>query len=208
MIYFIKDEIEISKLFYARQGEAEMTAAEKRARKRERKRLEEQRLFAEESANMTLEQKKTLLMQLGVPKAAAEHYLKQESDIWAVLPAFRFLKPLNDDLEFYKGGYKQMIERRIADGSLDERFPEVAALIKAGAAIEDIERFAYDLLLEAYHFLLYHLDDHTGAEVSDVFGEEDFSRYSYARLVEFGPDHQPTGRVVIEVHDKIPFSDL
>ena len=185
-----------------------MTAAEKRARKRERKRLEEQRLFAEESANMTLEQKKTLLMQLGVPKAAAEHYLKQESDVWAVLPAFRFLKPLNDDLEFYKGGYKQMIERRIADGSLDERFPEVAALIKAGAAIEDIERFAYDLLLEAYHFLLYHLDDHTGAEVSDVFGEEDFSRHSYARLVEFGPDHQPTGRVVIEVHDKIPFSDL
>ena len=58
-----------------------MTAAEKRARKRERKRLEEQRLFAEESANMTLEQKKTLLMQLGVPKAAAEHYLKQESDV-------------------------------------------------------------------------------------------------------------------------------
>ena len=133
MIYFIRDEIEISKLFYARQGEAEMTAAEKRARKRERKRLEEQRLFAEESANMTLEQKKTLLMQLGVPKAAAEHYLKQESDVWAVLPAFRFLKPLNDDLEFYKGGYKQMIERRVADGSLDERFPEVAALIKAGA---------------------------------------------------------------------------
>lgn len=101
-----------------------------------------------------------------------------------------------------------MIEKRIADGTLEKRLPEVSTLIKSGAKIEDIEAFAYDLVLESYESLLYQLDDHQGAEVSDVFLEEDFSKCGYARLMEQGADGEATGRYLFEVHGKIPFSNL
>ena len=73
---------------------------------------------------------------------------------------------------------------------------------------EQVERFAYDKTLGAYESLLYQLDDHTGAEVSDAFAREDFSRCSYGRLLEMGPDRNPTGRYLFEVHGMIPFSQL
>lgn len=151
---------------------------------------------------------KQLLVKMGLREETAEHYLQYDLEIWAVLPAFRLLKPLSDQLEFYRGGYRKMIEDRIADGTLEKRFPEVAALIQTGAKIEDIEAFAYDLVLESYESLLYQLDEHQGAEVSDVFLEEDFSKCGYARLMEQGADGQATGRYLFEVHGKIPFSDL
>ncbi len=37
-----------------------------------------------------------------------------------------------------------MIKKYIEQGVLDERFPEVSALIKEGASIESIEKFAYE----------------------------------------------------------------
>lgn len=64
------------------------------------------------------------------------------------------------------------------------------------------------MILEAYDGLLYQLDDHEGAEFSNVFLEEDFSKCGYARLMEMDADRNVTGRFLIEVHGKIPFSDL
>lgn len=157
---------------------------------------------------MTLEEKKSLLIKMGLCEKAAIHYLENESDIRAVLPAFRLLKPLNDQLEFYKGDYRKMIEKMIAEGSLEERLPEAAALVKCGASPKVIEKFAFHLVLEAYDGLLYQLDDHEGAEFSDVFRNEDFSKCGYARLMEMEADGKATGRYLIDVHGKIPFSDL
>lgn len=131
---------------------------------------------------------------MGLQERTAENYLKNESNIWAVLPAFRLLKPLNDTLEFYKGGYRKFIKKRIEDGTLSKQMPEVAELIKCGVSLENIEKFAYSLVLEAYDGLLYQLDDHEGAEVSDVFMDEEFSQCGYARLMEIGVDGK---RVVI-----------
>ncbi|MCI8557170.1 MAG: hypothetical protein HFI19_05270 [Lachnospiraceae bacterium] len=157
---------------------------------------------------MTLEEKKDLMVAMGLSEKTADWYLQYESDVWAVLPTFRFLKPLSDDLEFYKGGYRKMLEKRIEDGTLDKRFPIVAALRKEGASLETIEKFAYDLMFEAYESLLYHLDDPEGAEVDDCFLGEGFSRCSHGQLAEMGPDGYPTGRFLMEVHGKIPFSEL
>lgn len=111
---------------------------------------------------METEEMKQLLVKMGLREEAAEHYLQYESEIWAVLPAFRLLKPLSDQLEFYKGSYRKMLENRLADGTLEKRLPKVSALMKSGAAPEDIEAFAYDLVLEAFESILYQLDDHQG----------------------------------------------
>lgn len=157
---------------------------------------------------MTFEEKKNLLIKMGLSEEAAKDYLKAESDVRAVLPAFRLLKPLNDRLDFYKGEYREMIEKMIEDGTLEEQLPEAAALVKCGATPEVIEKFAFHLVLEAYDGLLYQLDDHEGAEFSDVFMDKDFSKCGYARLMEMGADGNATGRYLIEVHGKIPFSDL
>lgn len=157
---------------------------------------------------MTFEEKKNLLVKMGIHEETAKYYLENESDIWAVLPAFRFLKPLSDNLEFYKGGYREMIEKKIEDGLLEGQMPEAAALVKSGASPEIIEKFAFHLILEAYESILYQLDDHEGAETSDVFMDEDFSECGYGRLMEMGTDGESTGRYLIEVHGKIPFSDL
>lgn len=157
---------------------------------------------------MTLEEKKKLLVKMGLQEKVAECYLKEESNIWAVLPAFRLLKPLNDNLEFYKGEYKEFIKKQIEDGTLSKQMPEVAELVKYGASLQSIEKFAYRMVLETYESLLYQLDDHEGAEFSNVFMDEKFSQCGYARLMETGADGKITGRYLIEVHGKIPFSDL
>lgn len=155
---------------------------------------------------MTLEEKKNLLIKMGLCEETAKYYLKEDSNIRAVLPAFRLLKPLNDCLEYYNGEYRKMIEKTMEDGTLEERLPEVAALVKCGASPDIVEKFAFHLVLEAYDGLLYQLDDHESAEFSDVFMDEDFSKCGYAQLMEMDADGNATGRYLTEVHGKIPFS--
>ena len=157
---------------------------------------------------MTTEEKVRYLTALGLSEKTARWYLQYDTDVWAVVPAFRLLKPLSDDLEFYRGRYRALLERWQAEGVLEDKDPEAAALLKAGATTEQVERFAYDKTLGAYESLLYQLDDHTGAEVSDAFDKEDFSQCGYGRLLEMGPDRNPTGRYLFEVHGMIPFSQL
>ena len=94
---------------------------------------------------MTHEEKRRVLEELGIPGDSAEFYLGFESDIWAILPVFRLLKPLNDDLVFYQGGYKKLIERYQKEGKLAERMPAEARLVESGASPEDIEKLAYEI---------------------------------------------------------------
>lgn len=157
---------------------------------------------------MTFEEKLHVLEKLGLPKEYAKWELKYESDVWAVLACYRFLKPISDHLEFHKGGFADMIKKYKKQGVLDERFPEVAALIKEGASIENIEKFAYERISEAVECILYQLGDQESAECADVFDEIDFSEMNHLRLMEVGPDGKPTGRYAIELHGKIPFSEI
>ena len=153
-------------------------------------------------------EKITLLTALGLSERAARYYLKYETGIWAVVPSFRFLKPLNDELEFYRGRYRELLEQWQAEGSLEDKAPDAAVLIKAGATPEQVEAFAYEQTFHAYEMLLYQLDEHGGAEGSDAFREADFSECGYAKLAEAGPDGVPTGRYLFEVHGMLPFSEL
>lgn len=157
---------------------------------------------------MTVEEKMKYLTALGLSEKAARYYLQYDTDVWAVVPSFRLLKPLSDDLEFYRGRYKELLERWQAQGTLEDKDLEAAALMKAGASTEQVERFAYEKTLQAYEMLLYRLDDHTGAEVSEAFDREDFSRCSYGQLLEMAPDGDPTGRYLFEVHGLLPFSEV
>lgn len=101
-----------------------------------------------------------------------------------------------------------MIKKYQEQGVLDERFPEVSALIKEGASIESIEKFAFERVQEAVESILYQLGDQESAECADVFDEIDFSNMNQLRLMEVKPDGTPTGRYAIELHGKIPFSDM
>lgn len=157
---------------------------------------------------MELEQKVRYLIALGLSEKAARYYLRYETDTWAVVPSFRLLKPLSDDLEFYRGRYRQLLEQWRGEGVLEEKEPEAAALMRAGATPEQVERLVYEKTLQAYELLLYQLDDHTGAEVSDAFDQEDFSRCSYGQLLEMSPEGSPTGRYLFEVHGKLPFLEV
>ncbi|MDE7245949.1 MAG: hypothetical protein K2O18_18510 [Oscillospiraceae bacterium] len=158
---------------------------------------------------LTWEKKRMLLLKFGVPENAVDDELRQESDSCAVLPAYRLLKPMNDSLNFYQDVYSSMLKKEIADRTLDTKDPEAAALLHAGATPETVEKFAYKLLLDFYRALLHQLDDHTtGWEFSSVFFGEEIEKCGYGRLMEMGPDGQPTGRYLMNLSGKLPFSAL
>ncbi len=157
---------------------------------------------------LTFDEKLKIMEKFGIQKEWAKEELKQESKVWAVLPAFRFLKPISDRLEFHRGGFADMIKKYIEQGVLENRLPEAAALIKEGASIESIEKFAFERIQEATECILYQLGDQESAEYADVFDELDFSKMNRLRLMEVGPDGTPTGRYAVELHGKIPFSDM
>lgn len=157
---------------------------------------------------MTEQEKKEVLIKLGLSEEQAEWYLQYDNAVWAVVPTFRLLKPLNDSLEFYKGGYRKWLEKQQAAGTLEKRDSEAAQMLAAGVPAEVIERYAYNLALECYESLLYQMDDKGGAEVDDVFSDEIFEKCTYGQLCEMGTDGEPTGRYLFEVHGKIPFSNL
>ena len=101
-----------------------------------------------------------------------------------------------------------MIKNIKSRASLTKRFPEVSALIKEGASIESIEKFAFERVQEAVECILYQLGDQECAECADVFDEIDCSKIKKMRLMEINDDGTPTGRRAVELHGKIPFSDM
>ncbi len=154
---------------------------------------------------MTFEEKLNVMEKFGLQKEWAKWELKQESDVWAVLASFRFLKPISDHLEFHRGGFADMIKKYQEQGELDERFPEVSALIKEGASIESIEKFAFERVQEAVECILYQLGDQESAEYADVFDEIDCSKIKKMRLMEINDDGTPTGWRAVELHGKFRF---
>ena len=73
---------------------------------------------------MELEQKVRYLIALGLSEKAARYYLRYETDTWAVVPSFRLLKPLSDDLEFYRGRYRELLVQWQGEGVLEKKDPE------------------------------------------------------------------------------------
>ncbi len=55
---------------------------------------------------------------------------------------------------------------------------------------------------------LYYFGDQECAECADVFDEIDCSKIKKMRLMEINDDGTPTGRRAVELHGKIPFSDM
>lgn len=161
---------------------------------------------------LSFDEKLEIMQKLGLPKKWAKYqtelWEKPGKDVWAVLPSFRFLKPISDRLEFHRGGFAEMVRLFIKQGVLEDRLPEVAALIKEGASVESIEKFAFERIQEATECILYQLGDQESAECADVFDEPDFSQMNRLRLMEVEPDGTPTGRYAIELHGIIPFSDI
>lgn len=157
---------------------------------------------------LTFDEKLEIMQKLGLEKEYAKWELRLESNVWAVLPCFRFLKPISDHLEFHRGKFAEMVKKYIEQGVLEDRLPEVAALIKEGASVESIEKFAFERVQEATECILYQLGDQESAECADVFDELDFSNMNRLSLMEVKPDGTPTGRYAIELHGKIPFSDM
>ena len=88
---------------------------------------------------MNVEEKVRLLTALGLSEKAARYYLRYETDTWAVVPSFRLLKPLSDDLEFYRGRYRELLVQWQGEGVLEKKDPEAAALLRAGATPEQVE---------------------------------------------------------------------
>ena len=88
---------------------------------------------------MELEQKVRYLIALGLSEKAARYYLRYETDTWAVVPSFRLLKPLSDDLEFYRGRYRELLVQWQGEGVLEKKDPEAAALLRAGATPEQVK---------------------------------------------------------------------
>ena len=57
---------------------------------------------------MTFKEKLNVMEKFGLQKEWAKWELKQENEYFAVLPSFRFLKPISDHLEFHRGGCPQL----------------------------------------------------------------------------------------------------
>ena len=73
---------------------------------------------------MTFEEKLNVMEKFGLQKEWAKWELKQENEYFAVLPSFRFLKPISDHLEFHRGGFADMIKNIKSRASLTKDFPK------------------------------------------------------------------------------------
>ncbi len=112
---------------------------------------------------------------------------------------------IDDQLEFYKGSYRKMLENRLADGTLEKRFAQGSALMKSGAAPEDIEAFAYDLCWRHLKAFSIKLDDHQGRRLVMFFLRRRFSKMWLCQTMEQGPEGEATGRYLFEVHGRFLF---
>lgn len=59
---------------------------------------------------LTYDEKLMIMQKLGLEKEYAKWELRLESNVWAVLPCFRFLKPISDHLEFHRGEFAEMVK--------------------------------------------------------------------------------------------------
>lgn len=93
--------------------------------------------------------------EMGVSKKSARHYAELEvNENKAYLAAFRFVRPLNKDLEKYEKGYKSWEDIK--------RIPGVSGLKDSGANLEDVLKLIHDTMFTCYGGVLYRLSDPAG----------------------------------------------
>lgn len=149
-----------------------------------------------------------LLYDFGIPDP--EYWADQElnDDIWAYLAAFRFLRPLQNDLD----GYLERPEEWI-NFELNRRHSEIGHIIKsileAGIPHKDIGLFAYWIARYAYIGVLHRLSDPAGGDYDLENEGEELPRWSlietYIRKDGNAVREIKTGRYIPELHTLFPY---
>lgn len=154
---------------------------------------------------MSKEEIKELLQNFGLPEGSADYYanLEVKDKNFAWLPAFRFVRPLNNSLESYETEYADILRSRIERGlSISEVEEE---LLEKGATPELLGKFAYEIALTAFSEVLYRLSDPAGG---DYDLENEGQGLPSWTLMERDSKRVVTGRRLAETHSLIPFSNL
>ncbi|EKQ52396.1 MULTISPECIES: hypothetical protein [unclassified Clostridium] len=153
---------------------------------------------------MNKEAVKEILKEFGLSESRAEYYAEREiKDKFAWLSAFRFVRPLNNSLEFYNNEYADIIKKRIEKG-LDNSEIETE-LLNNGATPELLGKFAYEIALTAFNEVLYRLSDPAGG---DYDLENEGEGLPSWRLKERNLNNEVTKRTLAEMHNLIPFSNF
>jgi hypothetical protein len=154
---------------------------------------------------MNKEEIKRLLQEFGLSEQASDYYanLEMKDENFAWLPAFRFVRPLNNSLESYKTEYGDLLKNRIEKGLSVSKIE--AELLEKGATPELLGKFAYEIALTAFSQVLYRLSDPAGGDY-DLENEGD-GLPSWS-LMERDANRVITERRLTETHSLIPFSNL
>lgn len=147
---------------------------------------------------------KKTLQEFGLHESVADYYANFEmKDKSAWLAAFRFVRPLNNSLEFYKNEYGDMLKSRI-ERDLENSEVETE-LLKKGATPELLGQFAYEIALTAFNEVLYRLSDPAGGDYDLENEGEGLPAWSLRERVL---NYEVTERSLAEMHSLIPFSNL
>lgn len=146
-----------------------------------------------------------LLKNFGLSESAASYYTNRdiEDKNFAWFAALRFVRPLNNSLEFYLNEYGNMLRSRI-----NEKLPisEVEKeLLNEGATPELLGKFAYEIALTAFSSVLYRLSDPAGGDYDLENEGEGLPAWT---VMEKDSNGQVTDRKLAETHSLIPFSNL
>lgn len=143
---------------------------------------------------MTFEEKKSLMVKMGLDEERAEFLLQMEREDLSMLPMIRLLRSINDYLKFREGGYAEYIKKCQAEGTLNKGIE--AELIKKGVTPEEIQALAYNAAYDSFDVLL-NLFVLPNVYESEMFKDEAFAECGRAGLMEIGPDGKPTGKRII-----------
>lgn len=129
---------------------------------------------------MTFEDKLERCLKLGVRKDLAEHFLSMfDGGNCSVLPAFRLLRSLYDYLQFYKGGYAELLKKQQEKGYLPR---SVKKLVEKGVTLEEIQELKYCCVDETISNIMGLLCGMQTYE-SDIFKNEAFSECGRACII-------------------------
>lgn len=147
-----------------------------------------------------------LLDDFGVP--AAEYWADQDlnDDNWAHFAAFRFLRPLQNDLDGYLERHEEWVNSELNRDSELGRI--MKSMVEAGIPPKDIGLFAYWIARYAYNLVLQRLTDPAGADY-DLENDEELPSWSLVeinlRKVGNTVDHIFTGRYIPDLHTIFPY---
>ncbi len=154
---------------------------------------------------MTKEEIVDFLIKCGLDKDTSNYYanLELEDKHFAWLSAFRFVRPLNNTLEFYKNEYVDLLEKHVNDGFYASEIEN--AILNSGVDKELLGAFAYEIALKAFNEVLYNLVDPPSLDYDLENNGEDLPSCC---LKELDKDDNETGRFITSTHNLIPFSNF